>query len=49
MFDELVKVLKGNWPKYPPYAMPFKVNAGMPWELENERIALAALEGGVQQ
>lgn len=44
VFDELVKVLKANWPKYPPYTMPYKANVGMSWEIENARMALAALD-----
>jgi len=46
VFDELVKVLKENWPEYTPYKMPFRANVGMPWEIENARMTLAALEAG---
>lgn len=43
VFDELLKVLKENWPQYPPYTMPFKVTLDLPWEVENAKAAQAAL------
>ena len=32
VFDELVKLIKENWPEYPPYKMIYKVK--LPWEKE---------------
>ena len=32
VFDELVRVIKENWPGYLPYKMPYAVK--VPWEME---------------
>lgn len=40
VFDELVKVLRDNWPEYPPYTMIPKVL--VQWETELHATAAAA-------
>jgi hypothetical protein len=32
VFDGLIKLIKENWPEFPPYKMPFQLKVG--WEVE---------------
>ena len=43
VYDELLKTLQENWPQYPAYKTPFKIDIGMEWEVENRKIAEAEI------